>query len=276
MRRIAIGLEKHHQILYEILYQFDDFCKENKIRYYLAYGTLLGAVRHHAIIPWDDDVDVMMERSEYERFQKLIITHPPKGYKAYSIYNTPNYYYPFIKFGKEGTLLIEPFPYVPSEGIGINIDVFPIDGCPSSYKEAQDFTTKCMGTILRNLNDLSSVNFWKSKGKRAKLFSIFNRFTFLKKTRYKVLFKNLYSKYDLKKSVYCSVSQWNWYNGKDVFPVEDFNETEYIQFGSRQLPVPAGYHDILQHCYGDYMTPPEESKRNTTHVNKIYQIVDDN
>lgn len=72
MKKIALSLKEHQDILYELLYVLDDFCNDNRIRYFLGYGTLLGAVRHHGIIPWDDDADIMMEREEYERFQKLI------------------------------------------------------------------------------------------------------------------------------------------------------------------------------------------------------------
>ena len=266
MKKIPISLEKHQKILYELLYILDDFCKDNNIRYFLTYGTLLGAVRHQGIIPWDDDVDVMMERKEYERFQKLIIANPPDGYQAYSIKNTKGYLYPFIKFGKKDTLLIEPFPYVPKEGIGINIDVFPIDGCPDEYVVAQKYTENCMKTILRNLNNTSYKNFWSAKGKKAKLIALFNKFDFLKKIRFQCLYNSLASKYDLNHSKFFSVSQWTWYGARDVHPIEDIKNSILLRFGERDLPVPIGYHDFLTKCYGDYMTPPPIDKRKSTHI----------
>ena len=88
MKLRKLNLEEHQRVLYEILYTVDDFCKEYKVRYCLAYGTLIGAVRHHGIIPWDDDIDIYMEREEYERFEKLFKEHPVKGYTLNSIHTT--------------------------------------------------------------------------------------------------------------------------------------------------------------------------------------------
>ena len=65
------NLEELHKSLLEILDDFDTFCKESNIEYSLAYGTLLGAVRHKGFIPWDDDLDVMMTRENYNKFLSL-------------------------------------------------------------------------------------------------------------------------------------------------------------------------------------------------------------
>ena len=68
MKLKALSLEEHQQILYDMLYMFDDFCREHGLSYFLVGGSLLGAVRHQGIIPWDDDVDNGMERTQFERF----------------------------------------------------------------------------------------------------------------------------------------------------------------------------------------------------------------
>ena len=143
---INLSLKQQQNYLMDVLYTFDDFCKSNNINYYIISGTLLGAVRHQGFIPWDDDVDVMIPRDDYDRFEKLVNRNPPNGYKAYSINNTKGYYYPFIKFGKLDLYVKEFFPYVPT--IALSIDVFPIDGCPNDLLLAQEFVRKSMTSIL--------------------------------------------------------------------------------------------------------------------------------
>ena len=169
MKLRKLNLEEHQKVLYEILYTVDDFCKEYKIRYCLAYGTLLGAVRHHGIIPWDDDIDIFMEREEYNRFEELVMKHPIKGYTLNSIHTTKGYYYPFIKFSKNGTYVKEPFNYVPP--IGINIDVFPLDGCPSQkIDDAREYSWRLRNEVWDSLHywtDLKWKNFHGVKGKIA-------------------------------------------------------------------------------------------------------------
>lgn len=65
------SLRCHQMVLYELLKAIDEVCKKHDIHYMLFAGTALGAVRHHGFIPWDDDLDVVMLRSEYERFMKI-------------------------------------------------------------------------------------------------------------------------------------------------------------------------------------------------------------
>ncbi|MCD7844043.1 MAG: LicD family protein [Clostridiales bacterium] len=118
--------------LYDMLVEFDKFCRENNIRYYLTGGTMLGAIRHHGFIPWDDDVDIDMPRPDYERFCELT----KNGLGKYSVEVSSEVYVMFAKvlnkdilmestyeglFGKKQTL------YIP-----IFIDICPMDGLPDN------------------------------------------------------------------------------------------------------------------------------------------------
>lgn len=259
----AISLAEHQRILYEILYMLDDFCAEYHIRYFLVGGSLLGAVRHKGIIPWDDDIDVGMERSEYERFVTLFQQNHPKDYSLLTIDNTPDYTLPFAKVARIGTLLHEESKNIPSAGIPVNIDILPMDGCSGATKdEAVEYfiqqRSRIQGLIWWRYNEplsLSPSNWRKS----------------LRVLRYRMKFHSLA---DVRK-VYDSAKQYaakdckfyaclaNGIYGKgEVQPSSSIlGDLPRMQFGEREIPVPVLWHEYLSGIYGDYMTPPPPEKR---------------
>ena len=277
MKKIALTLKEHQDIIYELIYVLDDFCKKNNISYFLAYGTLLGAVRHHGIIPWDDDADLMMKREEYERFQKLIISAPPEGYEAYSIYNTPGYYYPFIKFGKKNTLLVEPFGYVPAKGLGINIDVFPIDGCPGQNRHQACQYAHLFAPVYQD-RLYKYFKKWGRMTKKEKIKCLLRadlRIPFIRRLYFKHLYKKS-ARYSLKDTTFFADLTWSFAPDNDVHANTLIKELISVPFGEKLLPIPSGYDTILREEYGDYMTPPDENNRQSTHDHgNVYKIVND-
>lgn len=271
MKKKVLSLKKHQEVLYDILYALDDFCEKNNIQYFLGYGSLLGAIRHHGIIPWDDDADVMMERKEYERFQKLIIKNPPTGFQAYSIYNTPNYYYPFIKFGKKNTLLEEPLDYMANERMemNINIDIFPLDGCPGETREqaglyAVTFFPRYLSILREWFNPPQWHKLISIKEKVYYLLHLPCRISVFRKMFFKHLFKDA-TRYSCKETKFYSCISWSFNGARNVHACS-FMQTIYrVPFGKRSLPIPSGYDIILQEEYGDYMTPPDEKGKMSTH-----------
>lgn len=121
--------------LLRILKAFDKTCREHGLRYYLEDGTLLGAVRHGGFIPWDDDVDIMMPRPDYERLIRHSREWLPEPYEFVCFENDPKYPLQFGKVQDASTTLIER-PHLYYLG-GAYIDIFPIDGVPDTEKEQQ-------------------------------------------------------------------------------------------------------------------------------------------
>lgn len=107
---------------------FDEFCGANDLQYFAAYGTLLGAVRHNGPIPWDDDVDVLMPRPDYDRFIELYRSRTDNDTKVFAP-GDANYPIHFVKFVSSRTKMVESGVHFP-EDYGVFIDVFPLDGLP--------------------------------------------------------------------------------------------------------------------------------------------------
>lgn len=124
MKEITIEELKGLQL--EILKAVHNFCDENQIRYSLAYGTLLGAIRHNGYIPWDDDIDILMPRPDYNKFIKEFNSYS-ETYKLISPEMNYSYYAPYANVYDNRTILKETH-LDNGNSLGIKIDIFPIDG----------------------------------------------------------------------------------------------------------------------------------------------------
>ena len=121
----TINVEELKQVQLDILKFVDEYCKKNNLKYYLAYGTLLGAVRHKGYIPWDDDIDLLMFREDYEKF---VTSFKDERYKVFATEVNAKYPYPFAKVGDTTTYFEEEIKDVMDTGV--NIDIFPLDYLP--------------------------------------------------------------------------------------------------------------------------------------------------
>lgn len=270
MQKRQLSLAEHQAILYEILYSLDDFCKKHSIRYFLVGGSLLGAIRHGGIIPWDDDIDVGMARPEYERFIHLFQKELPEGYELLSPELTKDYYCPFVKLAKRGTLQVEPTLIVPKEGIGINIDIFPQDGLPGETQEDAlqyhlDFRQQFQSKLWWMVVPYCLLSSWRDRFR-----------AFRHRLRYRSLhsFRSLYSVaecYDIDRTKYFSCLVNGLYGKGEIRETKDLQNIEQKQFGERKIPVLCDWHQYLSGLYGDYMKlPPEEKRKRHSADNKSY------
>lgn len=126
----SYDIDTLHKHILQIMLSVDRVCREHEIRYYCWAGTMLGAVRHHGFIPWDDDMDICMPRPDYDRFMERAHEWLPQPLEALSIETSATFPGSFGKIVDSSTTLIERghSDYL----AGIYIDVFPIDGVPAS------------------------------------------------------------------------------------------------------------------------------------------------
>ena len=124
----VINLEESKELLVAMLKDFHAFCEANSLTYYVCYGTLLGIVRHKGFIPWDDDVDIVMPRTDYERFL-IAMRSRNKRYKVKSNKNDPRYPYCFAKYYDSATVLNENLWH--EYEMGLYLDIVPLDAWPA-------------------------------------------------------------------------------------------------------------------------------------------------
>lgn len=273
-RLIPLTLEQHQQILYEILYMVDDFCKAHDIPYFLVGGSLLGAVRHQGIIPWDDDVDIAMTRDNYERFIKEFHAESVEGYELYDFEHKEDYLFPFAKLVKNNT-------WTPIEYHKIHIDIFVYDGCGDSVEQAQSHFSQVRENITRIIRVFllkPSRSSYGSGRLFLRRFPIdFTRYYYLKlfPKRKNEFIRQTYAqcqKYKLDESKYSACIVWGVYGKGEIQPSESFIKLTAMTFGERNLPVPSGWHKYLTGIYGDYMTPPPLENRRRRHTDASYLI----
>jgi len=257
MIKKQLSLAEHQEIIYEIAYMIDDFCLKHNINYFLYGGTLLGAIRHKGIIPWDDDADLAMLRSDYSRFIDLFQKEGPEGYQLLSQETTEGYRIPLLKITKNGTFF--EHNGICDMDMGIWVDILPIDICPGSLEEAQNYFFEMNHQL--NIYVMYECRSWKGKI-RAQLNSGFS-IPFSRQRR-ETIFLDLINKIkgqDIKQAKYAACVVNGLYGKGEVQTIDFYQKLERYPFGKRDLPIPSGWNKYLTDVYGDYMQLPPESKR---------------
>lgn len=132
--------EEVHSELRRLLGEFSRFCDKHGLRYYLAYGSLLGAVRGGDLIPWDDDVDVLMPRPDYEQFLELYEKNAQPSFFLLTP-GSPDYPSSFTKLVSSRTRFESTQHLFPKE-YGVNLDIFPLDGVPAKLGKTRFWVVK--------------------------------------------------------------------------------------------------------------------------------------
>lgn len=256
-------LKKIQSIELELLCEIDSICRKNNITYTLGYGTLLGCIRHNGFIPWDDDIDICILRSDYERFRSICKTELSDKYFYQSHDTDKCYYYLWDKIRVNDTVFKET--YVGRHDIhhGIFIDVFPIDNVPNvrSKFRIQYLIYKFYKTGLM----IKYVDIKARRGKK-KLQAWILRFIFAPFSLEYLYKKSLKSQMKYSSTQSTNVANFaSAYGMKDEFPKAYYTDVEERAFEGQKFFVSQKSHDILTKLYGDYMQLPPVEKQCTIH-----------
>lgn len=250
----------------EILKLFDKICEENGLHYFAIYGTLLGAVRHKGIIPWDDDIDIGIPREDYTKFCELMKDHCPEGYEFLNGEINPNYPFMTARLMKNGTEFRMLSMKNCKCNLGVFLDIFPFDNLPDDDEERNKMFKKCWFwekiNVLRN-TPFPNINY---RGvKRALAYTVcaigsvcvkvFPK-TYLQNKTYK-----LRTKYMNEKTGYIGYP-FGFALKLKAFPTDKIYPLIKLPYEDFEVPCPADPDYVLKIYYGnDYMTPLPEGQR---------------
>ena len=246
----------------EMLKVVDQFCEDHNIKYSLYAGTLLGAVRHKGFIPWDDDIDLCMERGEYDRFIKAWIQDGPEGYLIQNKDIEPAYVQSFAKIRKDHSTFLQDESERGRWHTGIFIDIFPIDRVPKNrlkqklfYLNAllyqlytREFVPPLSGGvtafITKTLLELTAKNKIRTK---------------LRKIHYRKL-----TSYNEKRS-FPMIGTEIQSTLKQILPHDMMDDYIKLDFEDGQFSCMKGYEEYLTIKFGDYNKLPPEEERTWRH-----------
>ncbi len=254
----------------ELLQEFDRLCREHNLKYYMFFGGLIGAARHKGFIPWDDDIDLIMPRRDFERL--ACMTQERFGAKEpYFLQNPvtdPTNIDTLVRFRRSDTTSIREEDWDdlvtkkidPPYHLGLGLSILPLDNVPRGKfaKKVQLTVSKVLSSVFyRAYEPAGEKPFrWFISRIPAALLGYKNFFLF-RHLPYRLCGKN--------RSGMVQVFD-GFYHGSTAFMAEDFEETVLLPFEDMMVPAPAGYDRILRQTYRDYMQFPPEDKRRPPHA----------
>ncbi len=257
-------LKELQAIEFDLLVKFDEVCKKHKLTYYLYGGTLLGAVRHKGFIPWDDDIDVIMPRADFEKFNLL-----SSEFEAPYFLQTPEtdkgYLYSITKIKNSETCGANPLRAGFGFNFGIWIDIFPLDKCFMEDREEifgeidmlNRFNSAYMKIPLKAINR-AGINLLRDHLDLSPRQAL-NRITELAK-------KHINDDTEYVSEYTTTIDDWKHRVWKSI----DFSKTVQVPFYNRTFLAPEGYDNILHVIYGNYMELPPIKDRCYNHKNNIF------
>ena len=278
--------EEKKRIVVGGLVTFKEFCDRHSLRYYLAFGTLIGAVRHKGFIPWDDDIDVIMPRADYEKLRSLTDEVRTDDWELLSYSSEPRFLFPYMKYCHRKTAIV-PSRFASGFIYGASIDIFPLDYLDGESPEAVRLAMKPIRDQVKKAeNDTHKVGEihpgLKSALKRtAKVLLYHVKPSGFERLRamYAEIDRRMlqisqdggkYAAYILNSYLYDSVHPATVWEKADFCGEED--SFSILTFEGHTFTAPYNYDAVLRKTYGDYMQLPPEEERVSRHTYTAWYI----
>lgn len=273
-----LTLHEIQQESLKVLLKLDALCRELNIRYFLAFGTLIGAIRHNGFIPWDDDIDVMMLRKDYQILKNYMDAHADemRPFRICDRANTKNYSASIPRFVNTDFTFRTRNPGEKQFTLGVFVDIYPLDFYGKSEKVARRLKRRTMFLDRLYIISINPSNGKKSvknlmrilaSGIAKAYLSLHN----IKKIGMDTYLYNLIQKRTSESDPLIGVVAGDTSGGYFSLPSDFFNGVIEHEFEGHPLMIPARYDEYLKKYYGDYMKIPPESERVPHHSYSIYR-----
>ena len=258
--------------LLKIFKEFVRVCEKHHLRYFVDSGTLIGALRHKGFVPWDDDIDVMMPREDFDKYIKLQSEYEGTPYFIQTWRSDPHYTYCFAKLRDSSTTFIENFYVNHRINHGLWIDIFVLDGVSYKEKPREKFAHRFRFTWYMNYmsylpqltRKFHKETFFKDLGLNIVgcLFYIMDPFHL----RNRIVEK--YMKHHKLEKSKMVANYYDFKPKKQAMRKELFDEYIQVPFEDMMVNAPKGYDEYLTILYGDWRTPPPKEKQIGMHFDK--------
>lgn len=253
-----IDIHKVWKVELEIMDIVHKFCEDNNLRYSIAYGTLLGAKRHEGFIPWDDDIDIIMPRVDFNKFIELWKTKAPEGYLIEDYHENNKLTNNFLKIMKSHTTFLQKdYKKNSSSYHGIFIDIFPMDKVPDGlFHKRLQYIASCIELLYFRGYESGHKGMI---GLVEKIFLNVKKSNYIKYRSIAGEYKQRWNNITDRKLKYVNAATFE--ECKMYYSEKLFDQLEKIQFCGRELYATKEWNSFLTTIYGDFMQLPPESER---------------
>ncbi len=245
-------------------------CEKHDIMYSIGFGTLLGAIRHQGFIPWDDDIDIAMLRSEYDRFLEIAALEMDPSFEIVNYETSRNFGEPFTKIMLKNTVMLECFAKNANAPCGVFVDIIPFDNAPDS--KLQRLWHRAMNYQLRKRILLASGYDFRKTGLKSMVYDLLSFSARGKKATLVRKYRRNQAKYDQTSTASVVALGGNYGYTKDTLPREWFDSYKTVSFEGIQFSAFEKTEEFLTHYYGDYMKLPPESQRINKHTVELLDL----
>lgn len=247
----------------DTLVYFKEFCDKNNLLFYLCGGCCIGSLRTGGFIPWDDDIDILMPRDDYEKLYKLWDNDKHERFKLLRTDEkifTGNIFTTIVDTETTCVKANQAHLDIP---FGIMMDIFPIDGCPKGkFKRTMQKLNAMIYSLF--LAQIVPENHGGIMALGSKFMLSIVKSPKAREKKWRNAERRM-SKYKISDCEYITELCEGVHSMQPEYPKEWFASAVYREFEGLQMPIPVGYDPYLKKAFGDYMTPPPEDKQKPHH-----------
>ena len=247
----------------DTLVYFKEFCDKNNLLFYLCGGCCIGSLRTGGFIPWDDDIDILMPRDDYEKLYKLWDNDKHERFKLLRTDEkifTGNIFTTIVDTETTCVKANQAHLDIP---FGIMMDIFPIDGCPKGkFKRTMQKLNAMIYSLF--LAQIVPENHGGIMALGSKFLLSIVKSPKAREKKWRNAERRM-SKYKISDCEYITELCEGVHSMQPEYPKEWFASAVYREFEGLQMPIPVGYDPYLKKAFGDYMTPPPEDKQKPHH-----------